>query len=406
MSVGTNIYGDYCEKMAQMDQEDGFMSWGRRGSLDGPNSLFGIVYHVIYHKAKRAYLKASSLVPGLSITTQKVVEISTTGSLVKLVNPNIIMASAHLPSDKAKEINSQDLTWLFPYCLMDGSTPLICKAETLQLLSTKAITVICLQCNDSTDNPQSHMSGHILQSICRVEEVIVSPIDHLFPCGFCGHSQLQHPDCVIKVQIKFAYVEKGSKRHPCHNVPVTNWQDGVWRYNMEHHLNFYHSEYTHPDKVSGLPLPCKFATATLLDPHEEEKFSVPQHPTSTNIIKKDMEGMSACEMCRSANANAFAASATRASMVVVAIQSVILLPMPPKSNSEPKVVAWWMPVEEEKLVEFLYSHCAEAMDGMGNFKPQMYNHLPAAIAAYQMPGTPVKTQLQCKNKWRVCLIFS
>ncbi|KAI5996895.1 hypothetical protein F5J12DRAFT_785309 [Pisolithus orientalis] len=47
--VGTNIYGNYSEKMAQVDQEDGFMSWGRRGSLDGPNSLFGFVYHVIYH---------------------------------------------------------------------------------------------------------------------------------------------------------------------------------------------------------------------------------------------------------------------------------------------------------------------------------------------------------------------
>ncbi|KAI6141433.1 hypothetical protein BKA82DRAFT_4018731 [Pisolithus tinctorius] len=47
--VGTNIYGDYSEKMAQMDQEDGFMSWGGRGNLDGPNLLFGIVYHVIYH---------------------------------------------------------------------------------------------------------------------------------------------------------------------------------------------------------------------------------------------------------------------------------------------------------------------------------------------------------------------
>ncbi|KAI6145996.1 hypothetical protein BKA82DRAFT_4016155 [Pisolithus tinctorius] len=49
MSVDTNIYGDYSEKMAQMDQEDGFMSWGGRGSLDGPNSLFVIVYHVTYH---------------------------------------------------------------------------------------------------------------------------------------------------------------------------------------------------------------------------------------------------------------------------------------------------------------------------------------------------------------------
>ncbi|KAI6143897.1 hypothetical protein BKA82DRAFT_4017140 [Pisolithus tinctorius] len=56
MSVGTNIYGDYSEKMAQMDQEDGFMSWGRRGSLDGPNSLFGIVYHVIYHFFEPLYI--------------------------------------------------------------------------------------------------------------------------------------------------------------------------------------------------------------------------------------------------------------------------------------------------------------------------------------------------------------
>ncbi|KAI6010795.1 hypothetical protein F5J12DRAFT_891296 [Pisolithus orientalis] len=55
------------------------------------------------------YLKALSPVPGLAVTTQKVIEISTTKSLVELVNPNVIMASAHLPSDKAKENNSQDL---------------------------------------------------------------------------------------------------------------------------------------------------------------------------------------------------------------------------------------------------------------------------------------------------------
>ncbi|KAI5998489.1 hypothetical protein F5J12DRAFT_784837 [Pisolithus orientalis] len=48
-ALDTNIYGDYSEKMAQMDQEDSVMNCGRRGSLDGPNSLFGIVYHVIYY---------------------------------------------------------------------------------------------------------------------------------------------------------------------------------------------------------------------------------------------------------------------------------------------------------------------------------------------------------------------
>ncbi|KAI6156770.1 hypothetical protein BKA82DRAFT_960904 [Pisolithus tinctorius] len=76
------------------------------------------------------------------------------------------------------------------------------------------------------------MGGHILWSIRRVEEIIPSPINHLFPCSFCGHSQLQYVECMIKVkitncgvemdtccpyqvQIKFAYAEKGSKKHPC-----------------------------------------------------------------------------------------------------------------------------------------------------------------------------------------------
>lgn len=78
---------------------------------------------------------------------------------------------------------------------------------------------------------------------------------------------------------------------------------------MEQHLNFYHSEYAHPGKVSGLPLPREVATATLLDPREEEKFGVPQRPAFTNIIEKDTEGTSAGEKRRSANANAFAAGA-------------------------------------------------------------------------------------------------
>ncbi|KAI6102264.1 hypothetical protein F5141DRAFT_1135727 [Pisolithus sp. B1] len=115
--------------------------------------------------------------------------------------------------------------------------------------------------------------------------------------------------CPYQVQIKFAYVEKGSKKHPCRNVPVTDWQDGVWRYNMEQHLNFYHSEYAHPRKLSGLPLPGDATAATLLDSHEEETFGVPVHPAFNNIAKKSTDGMSTCEKCRHANANAFAAGA-------------------------------------------------------------------------------------------------
>ncbi|KAI6166959.1 hypothetical protein EDD17DRAFT_1893598 [Pisolithus thermaeus] len=170
------------------------------------------------------------------------------------------------------------------------------------------------------------------------------------------HLFLQHPDCVVKVkitghgvemdtqcpyqvQIKFAYVEKGSKKCLCCNVPVatsvdcyyrmsdlqyrgdlyaptlpprarqTDWRDGVWRYNMEQHLNFYHSEYAHPGKLSGLPLPGDAAAATLLDSCEEETFGVPVRPAFNNIAEKSTDGMSTREKRRHANANAFAAGA-------------------------------------------------------------------------------------------------
>ncbi|KAI6156769.1 hypothetical protein BKA82DRAFT_148417 [Pisolithus tinctorius] len=78
---------------------------------------------------------------------------------------------------------------------------------------------------------------------------------------------------------------------------------------MEQHLNFYHLEYAHPGKFSGLPLLCEVAAATLLDSCEEEKLSVPQRPAFTNIVEKNTEGMSTGEKHGSANANSFAAGA-------------------------------------------------------------------------------------------------
>ena len=130
------------------------------------------------------------------------------------------------------------------------------------------------------DDPCSHIGGHILRAIRGVKEPLVSPIDQLFPCRLCGQSQLEHPECGIKlkvtargidvdtrcpyqVNIKFAYADKGSQRCPCRNVPVicllcplplrtreTDWREGIWRYNMEQHLNFFHPEYSHPGKLS------------------------------------------------------------------------------------------------------------------------------------------------------------
>ncbi|KAI6109750.1 hypothetical protein F5141DRAFT_1063906 [Pisolithus sp. B1] len=74
-----------------------------------------------------SYLKASTPVAGLAITTQKVIEISTTGSLIELVNPNVVIASAHLTTEKTKEINSQGLTWSLENEALNAAVDLIWK---------------------------------------------------------------------------------------------------------------------------------------------------------------------------------------------------------------------------------------------------------------------------------------
>ena len=57
------------------------------------------------------YLKTASIVPGLDVTTRKVIEISALGSLVEVVNPNVVDVSSHLTGDKTSEVNTGSLTW-------------------------------------------------------------------------------------------------------------------------------------------------------------------------------------------------------------------------------------------------------------------------------------------------------
>ncbi|KIK90957.1 hypothetical protein PAXRUDRAFT_799662, partial [Paxillus rubicundulus Ve08.2h10] len=150
---------------------------------------------------------------------------------------------------------------------------------------------------------------HVLHFIQGIEEPLISAIDCLSPCGFCGQSQLAHPkcalklkvtsshgsefltDCPIQAQIKFGYADKGSQKQLCQNIPlwcplcplpphlkVTDWRPRVWRYNMEQHLNFHHPEYTHPGKLIGVPLPSSTAATVFLTPLEKVRLGVPVHP--------------------------------------------------------------------------------------------------------------------------------
>ncbi|KAI5999885.1 hypothetical protein F5J12DRAFT_895123 [Pisolithus orientalis] len=88
-----------------------------------------------------AYLKTSSTVPGPTITTQKLVEVTAIGSLVELVNPSVVLASAHLAAEKTKEINSQDLTWSLKNEALKVAVDLIwkCMLEMKILVSNIAL---------------------------------------------------------------------------------------------------------------------------------------------------------------------------------------------------------------------------------------------------------------------------
>ncbi|KAF8835724.1 hypothetical protein BDN67DRAFT_1015279 [Paxillus ammoniavirescens] len=310
-----------------------------------------------------AYLKTASTVPGLEVTTQKVVEVSTTGSLMELINPDMVSASTHLGDEKRKEINKHDLTWSLshkplqaavnqiwtwilerkipvsdvalvrlnvseelPYRLKDGSPGLCCDGVTSQLLNTNLVTIICPRCTESTDDIRSHMGGHILQAVRGIKEALISPVAHLSQCGFCGHSQVEHLNCMVKlkvtstrgvemhtdcssmVRIKFTYADKGLKKQPCHNVPVIS---AIWRYNMEQHFNFTHPEYAHPGKLLGLPLPSNIIPSIVVDSREEAKFGVPLRPQFTHIqiFGEHDEAEPAHEKRRTTNANGIATQA-------------------------------------------------------------------------------------------------
>lgn len=77
---------------------------------------------------------------------------------------------------------------------------------------------------------------------------------------------------------------------------------------MEQHLNVVHSEYAHPGKWIGLPLPSNVVSAVLVDPREETKFAVPLRPSFTLIraVQESAERTSAREKRASSNATAAA----------------------------------------------------------------------------------------------------
>jgi hypothetical protein len=88
------------------------------------------------------YLKIASAVPGVDVITQKVVEISTLGSLIELVNPSIVEASSHLSVDKSTEVNTSGLTWSLKQDPLDAAIDVIWNRLSGMKMPVSNITLI------------------------------------------------------------------------------------------------------------------------------------------------------------------------------------------------------------------------------------------------------------------------
>jgi hypothetical protein len=89
------------------------------------------------------YLKTASIVSGLDITTQKVIEISALGSLIEVINPNVVDVSSHLAGDKTSEVNMSGLTWLLGQEPLDAAMDVIWTRLLEMKMPVSNITLLC-----------------------------------------------------------------------------------------------------------------------------------------------------------------------------------------------------------------------------------------------------------------------
>ena len=102
------------------------------------------------------YLKTASIIPGLDVTTQKVIEISTLGSLIEVINPNVVNVSSHLTGDKTSEVNTSGLTWSLRQEPLDATMDVI----WTHLLEMKMpVSNIILVCADISEQFPYHLDN-------------------------------------------------------------------------------------------------------------------------------------------------------------------------------------------------------------------------------------------------------
>lgn len=107
-----------------------------------------------------AYLKTDSPIPGCEgMMTDKVVEVTTLGSLIELVNSSIIDASAYLPAENMAEINSRGIAWLLEDKILSTVVDLIWKCALEMKIPLSNFTLIRVTGEMSEQFPYHSMDG-------------------------------------------------------------------------------------------------------------------------------------------------------------------------------------------------------------------------------------------------------
>ncbi|KIL00140.1 hypothetical protein PAXRUDRAFT_30049 [Paxillus rubicundulus Ve08.2h10] len=180
------------------------------------------------------------------MATQSVVSIKFHSNFIKLVNPAAALqtAVAALWTKLGKieiSLNAVVLIWSttsVPYKTAYDTQPFICQArmDKLNGMKGKGVKSDCLACSIPIKDLQCNMGIHIL-----------------------------------------------------HTAQDTNTCTALWHYNLEAHLDNRHSEYAHPGKPQGLPLPHEMYNIIFLTNLDSLYFvtNVPLWPLFHNIQNKE-----------------------------------------------------------------------------------------------------------------------
>ncbi|KAG1744936.1 uncharacterized protein EDB91DRAFT_1080471 [Suillus paluster] len=235
-----------------------------------------------------SYLKTTSIVPGMSMCTLKVVTISIPGHLLELVNPHVMDVQDHLSPEQMHKVNSKGVTWAVADEALQAAVGLLWMKVAELKMPINSITSLT---SENSGFPYKMDIGSDAL-VCTAGTEILTTSGHGQAVTNCAltlkdtHGMRWETKCPRKESFQYGSAIKGSNTRPCCNVPIvcklcvhqgrdTDWHPAIWHYNLETHLDQQHPEYAHPGKPAGALLPRNMYDALALTAAEEKKAGVP-----------------------------------------------------------------------------------------------------------------------------------